>query len=89
MASLKILAWNTKGAANNDFRQTFHELDQKFKPNIALIFETRVGGPRVTQIIESLGFDCYVQVDPLGFFGGLWLLWKIDLVSVMVHAKSF
>ncbi|CAL8098739.1 unnamed protein product [Prunus armeniaca] len=39
---------------------------------------------KAMDIVQSLGFSCFEVVDPVGFLGGLWLLWHGDRVKVEV-----
>lgn len=89
MNSLKIMAWNVRGAARSQFRRLFLELVQRHKSNIVLLIETRVGGDRASSIIESLGFACSFKVDPMGFVGGIWLLWDNAKVKMVIQNHTF
>lgn len=89
MEPLKILAWNARGAASQEFCNTFGELMTKYKPNVVFICETRVGGHRAEAIMSSLGLPCSIRVDPMGFSGGLWLLWNNENVKISVHSQTF
>lgn len=44
--------------------------------------ETKVGGNRAKEITDRLPFDRVIHTDTIGLSGGLWLLWKIDIVLV-------
>lgn len=89
MDSLNILAWNARGAASADFRRVFHDFKLKYKPNIVLLTETRVGDPKAQWVITSLGFNTWYVVEPMGYCGGMWLLWDSDRVKLTVHGNTF
>ncbi|KAF7820958.1 reverse transcriptase [Senna tora] len=89
MTPLTILIWNARGAASAEFRRVIHDLKTRHKPHVLFISETRVGGTRVEQIINSLGFDCFHKVDPMGYAGGMWLLWDTDSVRANVYGHAF
>lgn len=89
MKPINILAWNVRGAANSQFRRAFRELVDRHKPNVVLLTETRVGGDRADDIINSLGFPVYFKVDPMGFAGGLWLLWNNQEINMHIESHSF
>ncbi|KAF7828542.1 reverse transcriptase [Senna tora] len=89
MNPISILAWNARGAASADFRRTFSDIYQRHKPSVVFISETRIGGIRAEQIIRSLPHDGYFKVDPMGFAGGLWLLWHPEEVRMTVHSSTF
>ncbi|KAK9991263.1 hypothetical protein SO802_026248 [Lithocarpus litseifolius] len=44
----------------------------------------RLTGVRADEIIESLPFDGAAVSDTIGFVGGIWMLWRLDLVQVDV-----
>ena len=57
-------------------------------PILMVITETRMSGARADEIIEALPFDGYVVADTIGFAGGIWMLWRSDLVHVDVLAAT-
>ena len=57
-------------------------------PILMVITETRMSGARADKIIEALPFDGYVVADTIGFAGGIWMLWRSDLVHVDVLAAT-
>ncbi|CAL2229210.1 unnamed protein product [Prunus armeniaca] len=50
--------------------------------NVGLALELRIVGAKALDVVKSLGFLCFEVVDPVGFFGGLWLLWNDSKVRV-------
>lgn len=85
MEPIKILAWNARGAASQEFRQTFGELMGKYKPNVVFISETRVGGQRADTIMNSLGMPCAVMVpnSPTSLISFIYASPYIDIRSVL------
>ncbi|KAF7826637.1 reverse transcriptase [Senna tora] len=61
----------------------------QYNPNLVLISETRVGGNRAEEILATLGFTNHFKVDPMGYAGGLWLLWDNEQIAVTVHEQTF
>lgn len=57
-------------------------------PILMVITETRLSGARAVEIIETLPFNGFVVADTIGFAGGIWLLWRTDLVQVDVLAST-
>ncbi|XP_050278348.1 uncharacterized protein LOC126719886 [Quercus robur] len=57
-------------------------------PILMVITETRMSGARADEIIKALPFDGYAVADTIGFAGGIWLLWRTDLVHVEVLAAT-
>lgn len=57
------------------------------QPYLVVITETRIGGDRGREICESLGLPKFEISEPVGFAGGIWLLWNdlevcCDILSV-------
>ncbi|KAF7839279.1 reverse transcriptase [Senna tora] len=89
MTPINILAWNARGAASAEFRRVIMDLKTRHLPRVMFITETRVGGIRAENIIKSIGYDGYFKVDPMGYAGGLWLLWDSAYVKMTIHGDSF
>ena len=53
-----------------------------------VITETKLSGARANEIIETLPFDGAVVTDTIGFAGGIWLLWRSNLVQVEALATT-
>ena len=83
---MNILIWNCRGAMKPQFRKTVIDLVEWHMPIIMVFTETRMSGARADEIIENLPFDGAVVADMIGFAGGIWLLWRLDLVRVDVLA---
>lgn len=66
---------NARGAASSDFKRVFLDFMNTYKPSLVLISETRVGGTKAQKIMETFGFSSWYAIDPMGYAGGLWLLW--------------
>ena len=86
--TMNILIWNCRGAMKPQFRKTVMDLVEWHTPMLMVITETRMSGARAVEMIESLPFDGSVVVDTIGFAGGIWLLWRTDLVHVEVLAAT-
>ena len=70
------------------FRKTVMDLVDWHSPILMVIMETRMSGARADEIIETLPFDGYAVADTIGFAGGIWMLWRSDLVHVKVLAAT-
>ena len=81
---MNILIWNCGGAMKLQFRKTVMDLVEWHTPMLMVITEARMSGARAVEMIESLPFDGSVVADTIGFVGGIWLLWRTDLVHVGV-----
>lgn len=86
---MNILAWKIREAANADFRRAFHDLLQKFSPDIVILTETCLSGLRAQGILSSLGFENYIKIDAMGFSSGIWLLWHPHIVTIEPLTSSF
>ena len=85
---MNILIWNCRGAMKPQFRKIVMDLVEWHALMLMMITETRMSGARAVEMIESLPFDGSVVVDTIGFAGGIWLLWRTDLVHVEVLAST-
>ncbi|XP_050249064.1 uncharacterized protein LOC126696350 [Quercus robur] len=47
-----------------------------------MITETRIDGPKVDEIIRRLPFDGAYSTETIGYVGRIWLLWRLDFVSM-------
>jgi hypothetical protein len=85
---MNILIWNCRGAMKPKFKQTFMELVNWHHPVIFVVTETRMSGTKADNILRSLPFDGGFSTDTIGFAGGIWLLWRSDLVDVEVISAT-
>ncbi|XP_020410870.1 uncharacterized protein LOC109946693 [Prunus persica] len=85
---MKIVAWNVRGAGKNSCASTIKDLKKAFNIDILAVLEPRISGPRALTVAQNLGFSHYHIVDATGFFGGVWLLWNGNSVSLHVVAHS-
>ena len=85
---MNILIWNCRGSMKPQFRKTVMDLVEWHSPILMVITETRMSGARANEIIETLPFDRHAVADTVGFAGGIWLLWRSDLVNVDVLAAT-
>lgn len=67
------------------FKKTIMDLVAWHSPILMVITETRLSSARVDEIIKGLPFDGVAITDTIGFAGGIWMLWRSDLVQVDVH----
>lgn len=88
LSLMKILAWNCRGAVNLHFCRHFMELKRQHNSHMVIITETRVGGNRAQDIVHSLGFPNSELMDPIGYSGGIWLLWNDHEVSCSIQHVS-
>ncbi|KAF7844395.1 reverse transcriptase [Senna tora] len=85
----KILIWNARGAGSSEFRNIMLDMKRRYRPNVVFVSETRIEGGRADNVINSLGMDGRFKVDPIGYAGGLWVLWDTANVRISVVGHTF
>ncbi|XP_061375835.1 uncharacterized protein LOC133317945, partial [Gastrolobium bilobum] len=60
------------------------DLTRRYRICILVLLETRIGGLRAKQVAKSLGFSNFFISDPIGFSGGIWILWNSSEVNIQV-----
>ena len=74
--SMKMIAWNCQGTGNEMFRAHAYELHRRHRLDILIIIEPRIVDVRAQGVIDTLPYTHSQRVDPIGFSGGIWLLWN-------------
>ncbi|OMP06123.1 hypothetical protein CCACVL1_01703 [Corchorus capsularis] len=74
--SIKYLILNARGAYNPDFIFKFAELTFEHQPDIVIVTETRLSGEEDRIARESMTYTGVVSLQAVGYFGGIWFLWK-------------
>ena len=89
---MKMIAWNCQGARNEMFRAHAYELHRRHHPNILIIIEPRISEARAQGVIDTLPYSHSSRVDPVGFSGGIWLLWNegpsfsVEIITCSEHS---
>lgn len=86
---MNILSWNVRVAGGTVFTRVFKNTYLSHKPDLVILTETRLSGERANTVINSLGFERSYKVDPMGFSGGIWILWNPHNITVEPHSTSF
>ena len=81
---MNLLIWNCRGAMKPEFRKRVMDLVEWHSLILMVITETRMSGAKAEEIIEAFPFDGHAISDTIGFVGGIWLLWRSNLVQVDV-----
>ncbi|GLT78299.1 hypothetical protein SLA2020_498390 [Shorea laevis] len=92
---MKIMSWNCRGTANQEFKQNAIDIINQHNPGILVIMETKLVGEKAKEAVEALRFPKKVIVDSDGLVGGIWLLWDdmkytVDILnagSQVIHAN--
>ena len=83
--SMKLFFWNCRGAGNDNFRNSMKELYREHKPDIVVIFETKVKFESLGIFFNQFGLTGSIIVGPNGRIGGIWMLWN----PVTINLKPF
>ncbi|CAL2238143.1 unnamed protein product [Prunus armeniaca] len=83
-----LVSWNVRGAGKVECASTIRDLKKAYGIDVFVVLELRIGGSRALSVAKSLGFSHYHIVDPIGFSGGVWLLWNDNSISLHVVAHS-
>ena len=79
---VNILTWNCRGVLNPCFRKALLDTLNINNPDILILTETRLGGDRAAELARSFPFDGFLCSNTIGFAGGIWILWKTEVVEV-------
>lgn len=82
--NMNTLFWNARGLARPTFKPNLNLLLSHNKPDILILAETKVPRAQTATIAGSLPFDSWFLVDPIGFAGGILVLWNSARVSISV-----
>ncbi len=64
------------------FRKVLLDILNINSPEILILTENKLGGSRAAKLARSFPFDGFLCMNTIGFAGGIWILWKIDVVDV-------
>ncbi|KAF8390857.1 hypothetical protein HHK36_023156 [Tetracentron sinense] len=85
---MKLVVWNGRGAGGKTFLRNLKELIRMHDPQILVLMETRIGEEKAVSVISKLHFSGSFRVDAQGYSGGIWLLWKKELITVEVLSSN-
>ncbi|KAL4280940.1 hypothetical protein GQ457_03G011290 [Hibiscus cannabinus] len=66
----------------------FRRVVRDSKPVLVALFEPRISGSRASSVIRKLGFPKSFRVEAHGFSGGIWILWKEELVVQVLKISN-
>ncbi|XP_019198971.1 PREDICTED: uncharacterized protein LOC109192724 [Ipomoea nil] len=84
---MKVVSWNCRGVGNFRVRKHVKQLLNSSRPDALCLLEIRTNKVEaMIKLANQLGFSNHFLVEPLGFAGGLLLLWNhmklnLDVVS--------
>ena len=85
---MNILIWNCRGAMKPSFWSSIRDLTKFHSRGIVVVTETRISGSRAGDILRSLPYDGIHTTDPIGYAGGIWLLWRKNMADLEVLATT-
>ncbi|OMO70043.1 hypothetical protein CCACVL1_19126 [Corchorus capsularis] len=88
MQPIKILILNAGGIRNPAFTPSFTHLCNHHNPHVALVTETRVGGVESRTHRMSMNFPYSSYLQPVGYFGGQWLLWNSNFFTCQLICRT-
>ncbi|KAI9121830.1 hypothetical protein K1719_007220 [Acacia pycnantha] len=80
-----------RGAASKGFAAVVKDMKFRYNLDLVVILEPQVSGSQASRIIKNWGFKHYVRLEAEEFFGGIWLVWSRDdlTVNVIVQKEQF
>lgn len=79
---MKILAWNCRGAASDEFFNEARNLISRVQPHVFIVMETKLAVDRSSDIANRLFFDDCIIISAINAGGGMWVLWNSSQVSL-------
>lgn len=58
------------------------------QPSIFMLTETRIDGQCADDIIKRLSFDRAYYIETIGYVGGIWLLWRSNVVDMDILSAT-
>ncbi|XP_019107211.1 uncharacterized protein LOC109136048 [Beta vulgaris subsp. vulgaris] len=85
---MTILFWNVRGIGRPSFLPNFRLLMHHHTPSMVVLVETWVTREKTASIVSNLGMDSWHLVEPLGFVGGILLLWNSHVIDFQVLGEG-
>ncbi|KAL2931584.1 hypothetical protein RDABS01_036994 [Bienertia sinuspersici] len=85
---MSVLLWNCRGAARKGFRRNLWQLYRDHKPDFVILTETRVNLNSAKYWLEEFPFNSMEVVEPIGFTGGIIILWNEGVNKFEVFCKD-
>lgn len=88
IVSMNIIIWNNRGSLKPNIQKYVTDLAHYHNPEILVVMETKIVGDRAKAIIDRLPFDRAIHSNTIGYAGGIWLLWNLDRVEMLLISKT-
>lgn len=101
---MSIACWNIRVGARKNAMEETRDFCLSQSVKILMLFEVKSQSPPSQAIIKRCGFHDFDVIPPIGFSGGLWLLWKkcniypfeltillkgARFISCLIHLSAF
>ncbi|XP_061369209.1 uncharacterized protein LOC133312082 [Gastrolobium bilobum] len=77
-------SWNCRGVAKKGFLAPIRDLKSRFNISLLALLETKISDDKASKISSKFGFSKVHRQDPIGFSGGIWLMWDEVEFSLQV-----
>ena len=84
-----IVSWNYYGASDKAFMNKIQTCLNNMLPNILILLETRIVGFICYIIVQKLGYDACDYIVRDGFAKGIWMVWRLEKVTMIIVEKHF
>lgn len=85
---MSVLLWNARGVSRKWFKRNIKQLLKDHTPDIVVITETRVSKSNAEELVESLPYNSFETVEPMGFTGGIIILWNKGINTFNIVSKD-
>lgn len=85
---MNVLIWNCRCAMKPKFKTTLLDLMSWHNPDIFVVTKIKMSGLKANAIIKNLPFEGAYHTETIGFAGGIWLLWRSDIVDVEILSAT-
>lgn len=85
---MSVLLWNAKGIAREGFKRNIRQLIKDHKPEIIILTEIKVSRSNCEELIESLPFNSFEVVDPIGLSGGILIMWNSGINKITTVTRE-
>ena len=77
------------GATSQSYFRIVRDLVHRHKPSVLGLVETRCRGEHANSIFRRIGFYIWIQIEALGYSGGIWLFWNaaLNLSVIKTHPQ--
>lgn len=85
------MSWNCQGVGRSHNLTILRlvEIRKRYFPEMLFLMETKKSRNKMVDLHEWVGYDMVVIVEPVGYSGGLTLMWKKKVdVDIMYNDKN-